>query len=708
MASKDDVKVRIGGDNRPLKTALTDSRGLISMFARTGSSALAPFTRALGGMVSSIFSVRGAIASLAGTGGLGLLINRSIETADAIAKTADRVGIGIEALQEYRHAAMLSGVTNEELSKAFSQLNRNASQAANGLQTYQRAFDMAGVSLRDHEGRLKSNEQLFEELAEAISKTTDATTRSDIAMTLFGRAGSRLLPLFKSGAEGLRQMRQEARDMGLVLDEVMVRDAEQAGDELDRVGSIIRTNLTRAVLTLTPQIISMAQGFSQWLVPALQDLQRWLPPAYLAADELRARMQGLRLDIETLAGLPLEDFLKLPDPKSVIPPELREGVAKLLAEYQDLGDKLLVRERQEAMLAATLENVAAPANATLATKIQEVRDALQFELDQLGRSAEEQRLWSEAKKAGIEDIEAFRVAIAPLIAEHERLTAAQQAGANAIKAWQQQQAEAKSIFEATRTPLEIYQAQIEKLNALLEAGSIRQETYNRAVVQAQDAFDQATEKTKKLESAQSSLAGVVKDVSGEALRGNMTTLQQWGDFALRQIGRVLDAWIELALTQSSTGGGAGGGLLGSILGGIASLFTGGAGAPPGSGPSGVGVGAGSLLPPRAMGGPVMPGVAYEVNERGKKELFVPSVAGYVLNAEASRAPAGALGGGGTTVHIYNNTGAEVRSRERTTPGGGRSVDVWLDESTARNIRRGGDTAEAILAITGARTRPVGR
>lgn len=49
-----------------------------------------------------------ALAGVATVGGLGALVDRSISAADAIGKTADKIGVGVEALQELRFSAASS------------------------------------------------------------------------------------------------------------------------------------------------------------------------------------------------------------------------------------------------------------------------------------------------------------------------------------------------------------------------------------------------------------------------------------------------------------------------------------------------------------------------------------------------------------------------------------------------------------------------
>jgi hypothetical protein len=72
----------------------------------------------------------GALAGVATVGGLAALVDRSISAADAIGKTADKIGVGVEALQELRFAAKASGVEQQTLDMALQRFTRRAAEAA--------------------------------------------------------------------------------------------------------------------------------------------------------------------------------------------------------------------------------------------------------------------------------------------------------------------------------------------------------------------------------------------------------------------------------------------------------------------------------------------------------------------------------------------------------------------------------------------------
>jgi hypothetical protein len=82
------------------------------------------------------------------------------------------------------------------------------------------------------------------------------------AFKLFDSEGLTLVNLLSDGSGALEGMRERARDLGMVLDEHLVRDAERARTELDTLSQVISANLTRAALeTLLYLAVGLRSGF---------------------------------------------------------------------------------------------------------------------------------------------------------------------------------------------------------------------------------------------------------------------------------------------------------------------------------------------------------------------------------------------------------------------------------------------------------------
>jgi hypothetical protein len=210
---------------------------------------------------TGIRTLGGALAGMATVGGLAALVDRSLSAADAIGKTADKIGVGVEALQELRFAAKASGVEQQTLDMALQRFTRRAAEAAQGTGEAKDALAQMGIALRDQSGNLRSSEDLLGDVADAFARIEDPAERVRLAFKLFDSEGVALVNLLRGGSSALEEMRERARDLGIVLDEHLVRDAERARTELDTLSQVISANLTHAALEAAPVIADL----SSWL-----------------------------------------------------------------------------------------------------------------------------------------------------------------------------------------------------------------------------------------------------------------------------------------------------------------------------------------------------------------------------------------------------------------------------------------------------------
>ena len=177
---------------------------------------------------TGIRTLGGALLGAATVGRLAALVDRSISAADAIGKTADKIGVGVEALQELRFAAKASGVEQQTLDMALQRFARRAAEAAQGTGEAKDALAQMGIALRDQRGNLRQSEDLLGDVADAFARIEDPAERVRLAFKLFDSEGVALVNLLRGGSGALEEIRDRARDLGIVLDEHLVRDAERA------------------------------------------------------------------------------------------------------------------------------------------------------------------------------------------------------------------------------------------------------------------------------------------------------------------------------------------------------------------------------------------------------------------------------------------------------------------------------------------------
>lgn len=238
-------------------------------------------------------AMRGVEAIIAGAGvaGLARLVIGALEAGDEIQKMAKRTGLAAGELQELGHAARMSGVSMETFESGVTRLNRNLAEAAAGSQQAIRTFADLGVSVRDAEGRTRSAGAVLGDIAERFKTLRDPAERARLAFEAFGRgAGTQMIPLLEEGAEGLARLREEARRLGLVLDESMVQEAERAKDSVERMEAVVKTAFTRMVVASAPAIERIVTMWTEGFADLAKAAERFLPARFQSLEGLRAEL----------------------------------------------------------------------------------------------------------------------------------------------------------------------------------------------------------------------------------------------------------------------------------------------------------------------------------------------------------------------------------------------------------------------------------
>jgi len=250
-----------------------DVEGTTSQFERTMRNASLinkRYTNQIGdqwkrasGFAQKFTGILGAFGVGVGLYGIKRVIESSLEMADAIGKASDVIGISTDALQEYRHAAELSGVDTSLLDSSFQAFAKRIGELRQGtgaLNTYLSKYD---ENLLNALKSTKSTEEALGLVFNRMGEMTNATDKAAFASSAFSRAGVKLVNVVKDGAEGLEGMRQEARDLGIIVGEDVVRSSEAANDALKKLKDVIGVSVTNAIGELAPKIEDLATLMTQ-------------------------------------------------------------------------------------------------------------------------------------------------------------------------------------------------------------------------------------------------------------------------------------------------------------------------------------------------------------------------------------------------------------------------------------------------------------
>lgn len=225
----------------------------------------------------------------------GAVIGRlksTVAALDDIGKTADKIGLTTDALQELRTIAESSGIGQGSLDSSLERFNKRLGEAQQGTGAAKKALDEMGISANYLAGL--GLDRALSVVADEISTIEDPTRRAAMAAALFGREGVAMVNLLREGSDGMAAMRQEARELGIVIDEKLVREAEEAQTKLDLMSRVISANLSSSLINLAPLLVSAAQNIAV-VTSAVRDFLsvNWELPNLMDGKQLREYAEGI-------------------------------------------------------------------------------------------------------------------------------------------------------------------------------------------------------------------------------------------------------------------------------------------------------------------------------------------------------------------------------------------------------------------------------
>lgn len=195
----------------------------------------------------------------------GSLIRDTAQAADNFAKMSKKVGISIEALQQFEFAAGISGTNIEVFRKGLQRLARNASDAQRGLKTAQDALGDVGIKINENTKELPVLDELLMQIADRFAGMDNVTKKAALAQELFGRAGAELIPLLNEGSAGIGKLREEFVELGAQIDTETAKSFEELNDDTLRVQTALKGIRNQVVIALLPVLKEMTKSTLAWV-----------------------------------------------------------------------------------------------------------------------------------------------------------------------------------------------------------------------------------------------------------------------------------------------------------------------------------------------------------------------------------------------------------------------------------------------------------
>lgn len=223
------------GFSDSLGSVSVEIRAKLDRYKRDMKTAVATTQKSAAKMQASMskFAVANQGAMLGVAAAIGLATRNAVQFADQIDKVSVKTGLTRKTLQGLEFASTQLGFSFQTIETLGFRVTRRMGEAAEGNERVADAFKQAGVKLRDVNGQFRDINKVFPELLDNLSKMENEAERNALGVKIFDTEFRTLLPLLEAGAGSIKEMTDKAADLGIILEDDVLKAMVDFGDKTD-------------------------------------------------------------------------------------------------------------------------------------------------------------------------------------------------------------------------------------------------------------------------------------------------------------------------------------------------------------------------------------------------------------------------------------------------------------------------------------------
>lgn len=255
--SRPDIPVTISGDSKGFEASLARIRAL------TKSTAL-DVVGSIGRIKSLAGGVAGVVAGIVSASTVAVVR----DAASAIASVGDearRAGLDVKSFQELKFVAEQNRVGVDALTDGIKELNLRADEfILTGSGSASEAFKRLGLSADNLKKKLKDPSALFTEIIGKLQQFDKAAQIRIMDEVFGGTGGEQFVQLIDAGEAGIRDQIKAANDLGLVLDEQLIKKAAEVDRKFNLIATTVGVKLKSAVVSAADSLAEFIDGFRDY------------------------------------------------------------------------------------------------------------------------------------------------------------------------------------------------------------------------------------------------------------------------------------------------------------------------------------------------------------------------------------------------------------------------------------------------------------
>lgn len=204
------------------------------------------------------------------TDGIMDMATNTSEASREVDRLSQQTGMSTTAYQEWDYVMKQLGFSMEQAAGDFSALGEKALDAANETGEGAELFGKLGVAVTDTSGKMKSQEQIFQETITALQGMEDVTERNAIASALLGTTGEELTSILNMTGEEVDAMKNKAHELGAVMSEETVGAGVKLGQSMDDAKAAFGGVVTELASAFMP----MLQSLLSWVLDNMPTIKK--------------------------------------------------------------------------------------------------------------------------------------------------------------------------------------------------------------------------------------------------------------------------------------------------------------------------------------------------------------------------------------------------------------------------------------------------
>jgi len=215
-----------------------------------------------------------AVAATASLTAIGVVVGTSTARIDRLVKTSEKLGIGVEFLQQFRFAAEQVGIRTETADMALQRFSRRVAEARKGTGEAKDTLTQLGIALFDSSGQARAIEDVMFDVADAMSETTDASEMVRQSFKFFDSEGVDLVALIKNGSVDMKEFFRDAENLGAVLSQESAKGVADFADAFTRVKTGIKGVTDQFTAGLAPVLEQISEDFAQFIIDTNAEIEK--------------------------------------------------------------------------------------------------------------------------------------------------------------------------------------------------------------------------------------------------------------------------------------------------------------------------------------------------------------------------------------------------------------------------------------------------